>query len=210
MAIQISGTTVIDNSRNFTNLGSGSFASPVSAATPTSGSHATTKSYVDGKSSSTAGEVLQVVQTTYTAQTTSNSTYSWSQITGLNRTITTTQTNSRILLFSTVCTGGQNDFTFFAFSRDGSRIGTGAGAIIARSICGGAVYIGYGYALNSWSGVYLDSPGVSSGTTLTYGMQFTVGYNDGDNCYINRTNTNSNQTYDGNGRSNIICMEIAP
>ena len=48
MAIQISGTTVIDNSKNVTNCGSGSFSSTVTVATPTSSSHATTKSYVDG------------------------------------------------------------------------------------------------------------------------------------------------------------------
>jgi hypothetical protein len=48
MAIQISGTTVIDNSRNITNCSNGSFSSTVTVGTPTSSSHATTKSYVDG------------------------------------------------------------------------------------------------------------------------------------------------------------------
>jgi len=48
MAIQISGTTVIDNSRNFTNLGTGSFSGTVTASTPTASGHAAIKSYVDG------------------------------------------------------------------------------------------------------------------------------------------------------------------
>ena len=56
MAIQISGTTVIDNSRNITNGGSGSFSGTVSVATPTASGHAATKSYVD--SSSGEGSVV--------------------------------------------------------------------------------------------------------------------------------------------------------
>ena len=210
MAIQISGTTVIDNSRNFTNLGSGSFASPVSAATPTSGGHATTKSYVDSKSSSTGGEVLQVVQTTTTSQATSANTFSWTQVSALNRTITTTQTNSKILVLANVCVGGANDFTFLALTRGGTRIGAGSDESSARGITGGCMNLNIQYILAGWGAVYLDSPSVSSGTTLTYGVQFTVGYNSGDPTYVNRTYQSNDNYYDGNGLSSVICMEIAP
>ena len=47
MAVQISGTTVIDNTRNITNAVAGSFSSTVTAATPTASGHLTTKAYVD-------------------------------------------------------------------------------------------------------------------------------------------------------------------
>ena len=50
MAIQISGTTVIDDSRNITNAGTGSFSGTVSVATPTASNHIATKSYVDSSS----------------------------------------------------------------------------------------------------------------------------------------------------------------
>ena len=53
MPVNISGTTVIDDSRNITNAVSGSFSSTVTVATPTASGHIATKSYVDTTLNST-------------------------------------------------------------------------------------------------------------------------------------------------------------
>ena len=212
MAIQISGTTVIDNSRNLTNGGSGSFSSTVTVATPTSSNHATTKTYVDDAFDAVAGKILQVQQTFTDNQSYSSSSLNWVQMAALNRTITTTQTNSKILLVGMVAVGtdaGAVGEAILAFTRGGSRIGTGSNSGSSPG-SGGGIYTMLNYYLDNWSSTYLDSPSVSSGTTLTYGVQFAIAYSSGDTAYINRTGDGANQLYDPNGSSTLVAIEIAP
>ena len=64
--------------------------------------------------------------------------------------------------------------------------------------------------VNHWFANYLDSPGVLSGTSLTYGIQFANAYNTGDTLYINRSGNNADQAWDANGSSTLVVMEIAP
>ena len=212
MAIQISGTTVIDNSRNLTNGGSGSFSSTVTVATPTSSNHATTKTYVDDAFDAVAGKILQVQQTFTDNQSYSSSSLNWVQMAALNRTITTTQTNSKILLVGMVAVGtdgGTLGEAILAFTRGGSRIGTGSNSGSSPG-SGGGIYTMLNYYLDNWSSTYLDSPSVSSGTTLTYGVQFAIAYNSSNTAYINRTGDGANQLYDPNGSSTLVAIEIAP
>ena len=212
MAIQISGTTVIDNSRNLTNGGSGSFSSTVTVATPTSSNHATTKTYVDDAFDAVAGKILQVQQSFTTSQSYSTTSRTWAQMSALNRSITTTQTNSKILLIGMVSgglNGGSSGAGIYAFTKGGSRIGTGtpSGSV---SGSGGGIHCSENYMVNHWFANYLDSPGVSSGTSLTYGIQFANAYNTGDTLYINRSGNNADQAWDANGSSTLVVMEIAP
>ena len=67
MPVNISGTTVIDDSRNITNAVSGSFSSTVTVATPTASTHAATKAYVDAAAS--AGGVPSGTIITFSAST---------------------------------------------------------------------------------------------------------------------------------------------
>ena len=212
MSIQISGTTVIDNSRNLTNGGSGSFSSTVTVATPTSSNHATTKTYVDNAFAGVAGKILQVQQTFTDNQSYSSSSLNWVQMAALNRTITTTQTNSKILLVGMVAVGtdaGAVGEAILAFTRGGSRIGTGSNSGSSPG-SGGGLYTMISFYLDNWSSTYLDSPSVSSGTTLTYGVQFAIAYPSNAIAYINRTGDGANQLYDPNGSSTLVAIEIAP
>ena len=83
MAIQISGTTVIDNSRNVTNAGTGSFSGKVTSAATVDGDSSTTlatKGYVDAKPAGATGggsdqifyQNEQTVTTNYTVPATTN------------------------------------------------------------------------------------------------------------------------------------------
>ncbi|MFT4261080.1 MAG: hypothetical protein ACMXX9_01455 [Candidatus Woesearchaeota archaeon] len=55
---QVDGTTVIDSSRNIVNAGTGTFSGTVTAATPSSTNHLTTKQYVDDAIVSAGGEAV--------------------------------------------------------------------------------------------------------------------------------------------------------
>jgi len=55
MAIQISGTTVIDNSRNITNAGTGSFSGSVSTSSGTIGSNSTGNRTIQSGGSASGG-----------------------------------------------------------------------------------------------------------------------------------------------------------
>jgi len=209
MAIQVSGTTVIDNSRNITNGGSGSFSSTVTVGAQSSSGHLTRKSYVDSLVSGAGGEILQIVSTHTTSQSNSATGTSWTQLSTLNRSITISSSSSKILIVASVCFGSNAQYAYFAFSRNGSRIGTGSDESSAPGISGGRVLDDDDF-VNQWGGSYLDSPGSSSGTTLTYGIQFRPGAPSGDIIYVNRSAVASGEYYHINGASNITLYEIKP
>jgi hypothetical protein len=148
--------------------------------------------------------VLQVVSTTKTdTYTATSSTYV--DITGLSATITPKFSTSKILVMVSMVATGQSAATVahFQLARSGTAIGIGD--------AGGASQVrGTSYARDSdrpmsISMTFLDSPATTS--SVIYSVQQR---NEGAYAvYVNRSQTDSNNTYYGRSSSTITVMEIA-
>ena len=138
-----------------------------------------------------AGQVLQVVNATYSALASStSSTYA---DTGLSATITPKSATSKILVL--VSASGVSKQT----NNTGVGLRVLRGATTILNFEGGVAYSGNSnYISASGSTSYLDSPATTSSTT--YKLQFNSISNVG-NCYVNDGN--------GNQASTMTLMEIA-
>lgn len=150
-----------------------------------------------------AGAVLQVVSTTKT-DTTSTTTQSYQDISGMSVSITPTATTSKILVLASFQTGSSNSNTTVAVRlvRDSTAICVGDAASNRTR----ASVNGYTEFQGTFSINFLDSPSTTSVTT--YKLQwYSVG---GAACYMNRVNFNDD---DAAARprtaSTITVMEIA-
>jgi hypothetical protein len=139
-----------------------------------------------------AGSVLQVVQATYSTQTTTTSTSY--ETTGLSASITPSSASNKVLIIcithnATTNASASGIFTLFRGTVSGTDLGSGGEGF-------GSVYSGGGSARGMISIDYLDSPSTTSSQTYTLGFRSGAGGN--------------TQTTQFNGtKAVMILMEIA-
>ena len=150
------------------------------------------------------GKILQCLQAQKT-DTQTTTTAGFVDITGLSVTITPAATTSKILVFSNINTvgtvGAAASFTRIVRDSTEIAIGDAAGSRLRVSANGYAPDAGDN---RHHSTVWLDSPSTTSATT--YKAQFTA--NATNTGYINRTQSDSNNTGYARSVSTITVMEI--
>ena len=152
------------------------------------------------------GGIIQVVQTTKTDPTTSNSA-SYADLTGLSATITPTRSDSKILFQYTIPFSHRNNYVHFRLVRGSTAIFVAdASSNRSRTTYGTWSNNGDGdYITKLFSGLYLDSPATTS--AVTYKIQAFV--TNSGTVYINRSKGDDDQTYEPRQASNIILMEVS-
>lgn len=170
----------------------------------------------------TAGEVIQVKQTVYKDQFSSDGVFNestWYHFTPLDVSITAKDNGSQFYIQQQIHAGVQYWQWASRMTRDGSEITGAQGNAAGVRPQGTSVYNFYDasgstsseakYHIRPVMANYIDSPGGSAGDTFVYGIDIT-GYNDSYKIYINRSHHFSNvSTYDVLPISTITVWEIA-
>ena len=158
------------------------------------------------------GKILQVVQTVKT-DTTSISSATYADLSGLTATITPASTSNKILVSFVLQYGGSNN-SYVAFKAyRGSTllpVGTsGTGNMTNASFCGFQEQGNSQFGVQTAAWQYLDSP--SSTSALTYKLQWSSVYQPGGTyqIYLNRPYNADNNSYNIFGVSTVTAMEVA-
>lgn len=151
-----------------------------------------------------SGSVLQVVSATKTDTFSSSTANVFTDISGLNVSITPTSTSSKIMVFVSVqgVNGGTN--AYFRLVRNSTAVGVGDTSGSRSSVSSSNVFPDNANSMKGSSFQFLDSPSTTSATT--YKVQFIT---DGNTTYINRTPNDVDALYTGRSQSTITLMEIA-
>ena len=152
------------------------------------------------------GSVIQTVSAIKT-DTSSTTSQTYADITGLSVTITPISATSKILVFMNIDGSNDNGGVGIQLVRDSTAIALGAGAT------GNQLNVTFTNYYNNTdanshrsSGLtFLDSPATTS--AITYKAQFRVGTTGGTG-YINRATGNDNAAYSMRAVSTITVMEI--
>ena len=151
------------------------------------------------------GKLLQVFSTTKTDTFTSSST-SYTDITGLSVSITPTRSDSKILIFANVHgIGDGSTQAYLRFMRDSTAIcvATDVGSRVSATL--GSMHYDQSNDVNHCSQTFLDSPSTTS--SVTYKIQCRT--QGSGNIYINRSDTDANDSTSGRFTSSITVMEVA-
>ena len=156
----------------------------------------------------TAGKILQVVQTVKTDQFTSTA-YTYTDITGMSVSITPASASNKILInFELQVGGAANTYASFRLLRDSTHIGVSTVTNTNWRVGTlGSLSHENSYQLENTGLTFLDSPNTTS--AITYKLQ--------QSAYSNRTISinyptstgNSSGSYTATGISTITVMEIA-
>ena len=161
-----------------------------------------------GGGNSTNGRILQVQRTTK-SNTFSNNSDSFTDITGMNVTITPHHSGNKILIIATLDWGtSQDGYSSLRLVRGSTAIGV-APSSYSRTVCGFALQANNNAhnKLYTATYTYLDEPATTSSTN--YKLQCRT-YS-GDNRYftLNRTQYDANANYHHRGVSRIMALEVA-
>ena len=162
-----------------------------------------------GTVGTTAGQVIQVVHTNYTS-TTSSTSATPADVSGFSATITPASASNNILIFVSVCFGGNDDaYPYVLLKRGATSIGigtTGTGNQINTFLSGTITSTGGSVnVFRQHAKSFLDTP--SSTSALTYQIQLAQPYGAAAG-YINRPHTIPDTTYVQFPTSTITLMEI--
>jgi len=156
-------------------------------------------------SGASGGGIIQCVQTTVTA-TDSTTSESYTDVGGMSATITPRSSSNKILVVMTI--GSQGSQTtprplMYRVLRGSTAIGQGitdrGGSCSFSSVNYTAGYVAGGY---TWT--FLDTPATTSATT--YKLQWKT-YS--STIYFNRGNENGTGSYNVNGSSRVLLMEVS-
>ena len=154
-----------------------------------------------------AGKILQVLQVVK-KDTTSETSSTYADISGMTINITPSASSSKILFIADLSIGHTTGNHVIRMIRDSTDIYS-ADAASSRPISSGgtnADFTNGGYTNTNIHKTYLDSP--SSTSQLTYKIQWRTGYS--GTVYLNRThNDRDNANYDARTASSITVMEVA-
>ena len=156
----------------------------------------------------TTGKVLQVVTTDYTGLFSTSTANTWTQVSGLDRSITLSSSSSKVLVIVSLgqVSSSTDVGTAWDIRRDGTAILQGAteGSRIACSFKVGCYQASHGIAM-TFAGI--DSPGSSGSKTY----QIYTRAQGGCTVYLNRTQNNedSNDSYAARPASHLTLVEIA-
>ena len=150
-----------------------------------------------------AGKVLQVVSVAKT-DTFTISSGSLADITNLSLNITPSSSSNKVLVYAFLVVGGSSAHANFVIDRGGTDIGIGDASGSRSRYTIASNQDSNGNQPIQESLMFLDSPNTTSETT--YKIQ---GNNNGATCYLNRTNTDSDNSGYGRFISTFTLMEIA-
>ena len=151
------------------------------------------------------GKVLQVVSATKT-DTSSSTSATFADVSGLSVNITPTATSSKILIMANVSISGQTATTgaFVRLVRDSTAIAVGDAASNRIPVTGDALQPDNNHG--SFTGaIHFDTPATTS--SVTYKVQFRRSANSGT-IYVNRSNADGDTSAIGRAVSSITVMEI--
>ena len=161
-----------------------------------------------GGGNSTNGRILQVQRTTKT-DTFSNNSDSFTDITGMNVTITPHNSGNKILIIATLdWSTSQDGYSSLRLVRGSTAIGVAAGSG-SRTPCGFALQANLNAhnKLYTATYTYLDEPNTTSSTN--YKLQCRTYSGDSRSFTLNRTGGDSNVNYHHRGISRIMALEVA-
>ena len=157
----------------------------------------------------TAGKILQVVQTVKKNRFTAQS-QTPVDITGLSVSITPSSASNKILVSSSVYVGGNAVYYAMRLARNSDNtifIGDVNGSNTNQERATFGSYDSSAYNTEAMAISYLDSPNTTSATT--YKMQVYCPYSSSYSIAINSTLALDNYSYVVNGVSSITAMEVA-
>lgn len=182
-----------------------SWAGPTATEIATTSGTASASTFLCGNNTwSSAGKILQVVQTLKTSafSTTSQSPV---DITGFSVDITPSSSSSKVLVMVNLSMGTEDDNFTYAKLLRGSTVIAEADAASNRPLRMFMVYNNNEGIIETRSFNFLDSPSTTSATT--YKMQLNLGAS--GNGYVNRSyRDNDGSTYDPRMSSSITVMEV--
>jgi hypothetical protein len=150
--------------------------------------------------------VLQVVSAVKTDTFTASTNNTWSDITGLSVSITPSSATSKVLVLSSINGAATNNgVANIQLIRGATAIAVGAAAG-SRPQSSSSIDSNGGEPIMSASITFLDSPATTSATT--YKLAVNTGDNTGT-AYVNRTQGDADNVYNGRYASTITVMEIA-
>lgn len=153
----------------------------------------------------TTGAIRQVVSTTKT-DTFSVSTSSFVDVTGLTVTITPTSASNKILVIASVNAsqdvGINNGFLRLARGATGIDLGDAASSRYQATT---AVNVSGTDYPDNFSMLFLDSPSTTSATT--YAVQISA-HSGGGTMFVNRSDSDGNNAFQGRYASTITVMEV--
>jgi hypothetical protein len=150
------------------------------------------------------GKVLQVKQTNKTNIFSTTST-SFTDVTGLNVSITPSSTSNKILVIVDLQVGSANGSQcMFNLLRDSTSINLGDSDGASRIECFNETQSAESYGQSSSSTHFLDTPATTSATNYKVQMRVT-----GATHYLNRSTTDVDATYEARTTSSITVYEIA-
>ena len=154
-----------------------------------------------------AGSILQVVQAVKT-DTFSSASTSFTEITGLQATITPTSATSKILVMTSLSTTNStsNNGAQFRLTRNSLVDILKGGSDGGRVVCSfGNVAVNSNHDIRLMSMNYLDSPNTTSATTYEIKMRMVAA----STGYVNRSGADSNSGDFARPASTITLMEVA-
>jgi hypothetical protein len=150
------------------------------------------------------GSILQVVQTVKTDTFSSTTTNTWIDITGMTASITPSSASSRILIMASIYGSSQSN-SFVRLVRGSTAICVGDASGSRPQTSSGSFYTyGDGNIANTQPITFLDTPATISSTT--YKLQFLI---NGNNFYLNRGRSDTDNTDTARGASTITLMEVS-
>ena len=168
---------------------------------------------VNGAPTGGGGGIIQVVQTVKTdaSSFSSNNTNTFVDWTGLSLSITPTSTSSKVLVSFTVSIGPAEGGTVHVnLVRNSTNIvvgDSGGGSRLSSTILHRPESSPYSLNIEPLSYTYLDSPNTTSATT--YKLQGTLGSAYNYTYYINRSRSDTDNSYGGRVTSTITAMEVS-
>ena len=159
-------------------------------------------------SASATGKILQVVQTVKTDTTSLNTIDTWTDISGMNVSITPSSSSNKILVTAVLNTG-QLQGSYY-----GLRLEKGGTAIAVGDASGNRLqgYFGQGprshnSMLDNTTINFLDTAGGTS--AITYNIAWYIAHTNGSTLYLNRYYSGADADYNQRTISTITAMEVA-
>lgn len=166
-----------------------------------------------GLTSASNGRILQVVSTTKTdtwSETTSGSGGITNTVTGLTVSITPTSASSKILVLLQVTTSSSNtqhNINVFLYRGTTQICLADANGVQMRTATGQGQATQSVENFSNMNVNFLDSPATTS--QITYSIKFSTGLGNTNTIYLNRSSSDSQNTWMSRGTSTITVMEVA-
>ena len=159
-------------------------------------------------SNSATGKILQVVQTVKTDTTSTNTIDSWTDISGMNVSITPSSASNKILVTAVLNTGAyQESYYILRLEKGGTPIALGDASGNRSRGYFGQRSPAHSEFIDNTTINFLDTAGSTS--AITYNVAWYIAHQSGSSVYLNRCQYDANQDYAPRMSSTITAMEVA-